>query len=47
MSHRIASVGESKHAVQRKRQLDRAEVGPEMSARLGDRLHDEVADLSG
>ena len=33
--------------MQRERQLDGAEVGAEVAAGLGDRLHDEVADLAG
>ncbi len=33
--------------MQGQRQLDRAEVGPEVAAGLGDRLDDEVADLAG
>ena len=35
------------HAVQRQRQLDRAEVGTEVPGVLGDRLDDDVADLAG
>ena len=35
------------HAVQGERQLDRAEVGTEVAAALGDRGDDEVTDLSG
>ena len=40
-------MGESKHAVQGQRQLDGAEIGPEMPTGFGDRLNDEVADLAG
>ena len=35
------------HAVQRQRQLDRAEIGSEVSGVLGDRFDDHVADLAG
>ena len=35
------------HPVQRQRQLDGAEVGPEVAAGLGHGLDDEVADLAG
>ena len=35
------------HAVQRERELDRAEVRAEVSAVRRDRLHDQVADLVG
>jgi hypothetical protein len=40
-------VGRIEHTVQRQRQLDRAEIGPEMSTGFGDGLNHEVTDLAG
>jgi NAD(P)-dependent dehydrogenase (short-subunit alcohol dehydrogenase family) len=39
--------GRLEHAVQGEGELDRAEVAAEVAGVLGDRLHDEVADLAG
>ena len=47
MSHRIGVARAVEDAVQRERELDRAEVRAEVPCGLGDRLHDEVADLAG
>jgi hypothetical protein len=40
-------VGRIEHTVQRQRQLDRAEIGPEMAPGFGDGLNHEVTDLAG